>query len=47
MRNEFSSRLDAEVLGVYPRAEVAKGGRAQRVLASSRCQSALIVVSAN
>ena len=25
MRNEFSSRLNAEILGVYPRAE-SKGG---------------------
>ena len=30
MRNEFSSRLDAEVPGVYPRAEVAEGRRALR-----------------
>ena len=29
MRNEFSSRFDAEVPGVYPRAEVAEGKRAQ------------------
>ena len=28
MRNEFSSRLDAEVSEVYLRAEVAEGGRA-------------------
>ena len=29
MRNKYSSRLDAEVFGVYPRAEVVEGGRAQ------------------
>ena len=29
MRNEFSSRLDTEVPGVYPRAEIVKGRRAQ------------------
>ena len=30
VRNEFSSRLDAEVPGVYPRAEVAEERRAFR-----------------
>ena len=28
MRNRFSSRFDAKVLGVHPRAEVAEGRRA-------------------
>ena len=30
VRNEFSSRFDAGVLGVHPRAEVAEGRRALR-----------------
>ena len=30
MRNEFLSHHDAEVPGVYPRAEVAEGKRALR-----------------
>ena len=30
MRNEFSSRLDAEVPGVYPRAKVAEERRVLR-----------------
>ena len=30
MRNEFLNRLDVEVPGVYPRAEVVEGRRAFR-----------------
>ena len=30
MRSEFSSCLNAEVLGVHPRAEIVKGRRALR-----------------